>query len=124
VREAAILIIDDVGDIVAEMIAMFRLVGLHCVGAGSIAEGLARLRDNAAICLIICDLRLRNEDGLNLAERLCDDPLLADRAIDIMFMTGDQAHLRHPPGATLLLKPIDPNTLIKLVLERVEARTA
>gem|GEM_PF-4970605 len=126
-REAGVLVIDDVADIVAEMIAMFRLAGLYCIGAGSISEGLARLRDDAAIGLIICDLRLRHEDGMSLVARLRDDPALASRAIDIMFMTGDgadQVRLRQLPGVTMLLKPIDPDLLIRLVLERIDAGTA
>jgi CheY-like chemotaxis protein len=127
VRETSILVIDDVTDIVAEMIAMFRLAGLHCIGTGSIDDGLARLHDDVAINLIICDLRLRHEDGLSLVARLRDDPALASRAIPIMFMTGDgtdPVRLQQLPGVTLLRKPIDPDLLIRLVHERLNAGAA
>jgi CheY-like chemotaxis protein len=123
----SILVIDDVDDIVAEMIAMFALVGLHATGANSIGQGLERLRQDEAIGLIICDLHLPHEGGEHLARRIAADPVLADRNLDIVLMSGDGAatdRLAAMPGVTLLRKPIDPDILIRQVQECLDAKAA
>jgi CheY-like chemotaxis protein len=122
----SILVIDDVDDIVAEMIAMFSLIGLRATGAPSIAEGLERLRQDDTIGLIICDLQLQREHGAELAQRLATDPALAGRRLDVLFMTGDGQptdRLAALPGVTLLRKPIDPDVLIRQVQECLDAKT-
>jgi CheY-like chemotaxis protein len=123
----SILVIDDVVDIVVEMIAMFALVGVRATGAQTIDEGLMRLRQDTTIGLVICDLHLRREDGRVLARRIGSDAALADRDIDIVFMTGDAKAddpLASLPGATLLCKPIDPNELIRRAQACLEAKVA
>ena len=123
----SILVIDDIVDIVAEMITMFALAGVCASGAETLDEGLVLLRQDATICLVICDLHLRGEDGRDLAQRIVREAALADRDIDIVFMTGDvkaNDSVAALPGARLLCKPIDPNELIRCARACLETKAA
>jgi len=126
-QQPSILVIDDVVDIVAEMITMFALVGVRSTGAASIGEGLERLRQDTTIGLVLCDLQLRREDGSDLVRRIGGDSVLAQRDIDIVFMTGEAKAndlLVAMPDVTLLRKPIDPDLLIRRVQECLDAKAA
>ncbi len=117
-QEPAILVVDDVADIVAEMVTMLELVGVAALGAASVPEALRGLRDRPSIRAIICDLHLQREDGRTLLALLRDEPALANRSLSVIFITGDsdvEGTPAHTPPITILRKPIDPD----LVIDRV-----
>jgi DNA-binding NtrC family response regulator len=113
-----ILIIDDVPDIVEEMIQMLDLLDHRAIGAPSIATGIALLAENPDIRLLICDLRLRGENGAHLHARIADQPALKDRHFNTIFMSGDTervALMIARPGCVIMNKPIDPSALIATI---------
>jgi len=116
-RESAVLIVDDVADIVAEMIAMFALVGVPAVGAETVQEALRVLRREPLIRAVICDLHLQHEDGRTLLTLVQKDPDLADRPLNVIFITGDYEvkGLSAQAPVTIVRKPIDPDMVIEHV---------
>jgi CheY-like chemotaxis protein len=113
-----ILIIDDVTDIVDEMVQMLALLDLPAVGAGSLATGIAQLVRNPDVALLICDLRLRGENGADIRARIAETAGLEDRVFTIIFMSGDTERaeaIAIEPGNIVLTKPIEPSVLIDTV---------
>jgi DNA-binding NtrC family response regulator len=118
-RESAILIVDDVADIVAEMISMFALVGVPAFGADSVQQALCVLRREPSIRAVICDLHLQHEDGRTLLALVHKEPDLADRPLNVIFITGDsevEILSAQAPPVTIVRKPIDPDMVIEHVL--------
>jgi CheY-like chemotaxis protein len=124
--EPAILIVDDVSDIVEEMIQMLDLLDLAAVGAHSIDAAINQLRAHAAVRVVVCDLRLPGESGTSILKRIDADEALARRNIAYMFMTGDADQARMVASLSngvVLTKPINPRTLIETIATLLEPKT-
>jgi len=114
-----VLLLDDVREIVEEVCTIFRLRGIHAVGACDLGEATAQLERFGSIALVASDIRLGAEEGADIIARVAANPRLAHRAIAYVFMTGDV--MRFAPDATieghpLLLKPVHPDHLLKTSL--------
>ena len=123
--EPGILIVDDVADIVAEMTTMFALVGVPAFGAHSVQDALRVLRVEPLIRAVICDLQLPYEDGRTLLALLQKEPALANRSLNVIFITGADAVeslSAHDQPITIVRKPIDPDMVIEHVRRCLDMR--
>jgi DNA-binding NtrC family response regulator len=124
-QEPTILIVDDVSDIVDEMIQMLELLDLSAVGAHSIDAAIKQLSLHSAIRLVVCDLRLSGESGIEIPKRIEADPALTGREFAYLFMTGDADQARSVamrPNGVVMTKPINPRKLIATIVELLERK--
>jgi DNA-binding response OmpR family regulator len=120
-----VLIVDDDESIRALLIEYLTENGLRVSSAGTGAEMTAILAD-AAIDLVVLDLRLAGEDGMAIARSL-----RADSAIPIIMLTGVRDEADRVMGLELgaddyLTKPFSPRELlarVRTVLRRAAAAT-
>ncbi len=114
---AVILVIDDDALTLTGTAAALDMAGYecHCARDAAAARKLAR---SLSLDLIICDVSIQRESGLELCRELrlennnSDAPLLfvsGNQAPDIIRRTHDAG------GAYYLRKPFDPDVLIELV---------
>lgn len=67
---ATLLLVDDEQEILAELAELLELEGFRCLCASSVMEAMSLLGRHAEIELIITDLRMPEESGLRLIQRL------------------------------------------------------
>ena len=115
--KAVILVIDDDTEIVAGLAKVLTAAGYtaHCSGD---AEGALAIVRKIQPDLIISDINLGGESGLQLCEQLRKEPGLAE--VPLMFLSGAQIpdiiRRSHEVGATYYLrKPFDHNVLLELI---------
>lgn len=116
-NQAVILIIDDDPLTLTAVAAALHLSGYecHCARDGEAALKAAR---TLALDLIICDVRLGDEDGLELCQELRRQPGSED--VPVMYVSSNQTsdiirRSHDAGGAYYLRKPFDPNVLLELV---------
>jgi two-component system, OmpR family, response regulator len=120
-----VLIVDDDASIRALLTEYFTENGLRVSSAGDSAEMTAVLAD-AAIDLVVLDLRLAGEDGMAIARTL-----RGQSAIPIIMLTGVRDEADRVMGLELgaddyLTKPFSPRELlarVRTVLRRAAAAT-
>jgi CheY-like chemotaxis protein len=115
-QPARVLIIDDEPQVLDEVAAVMDSAGYdcHCYADGEAAVQHARTQ---APDLIISDINLHGRSGLELCERIKQDPALYD--VPVMFLSGTQIpdiiRRSHAVGGTYYLrKPFDPEVLVDL----------
>jgi len=100
------------------------ILGLHdvqCVTAGSAVEALEHLRKDKSIGVMVTDLRMVPDTGLDLIREIRD----SDRAaLPIIIMSGDAGvkdaiAAMHLSVVDFLLKPIDSSQLVRLVKQEL-----
>lgn len=116
-QQPLVLVIDDEPTVLGEVAAALSVAGYacHCASTAEAAERFAR---EIAPDLIISDINLDGQSGLELCERIKQDPALAD--VPVMFLSGAQIpdiiRRSHAVGGTYYLrKPFDPEVLLELV---------
>ncbi|WP_277960615.1 response regulator [Pseudomonas sp. RIT-To-2] len=110
------LIVDD-DQVSRELLAeILGLQGIPCLTAASAAQALQLLASNKAIGLLVTDLRMSPDNGLDLIRKVRE----SDRAaLPIIIMSGDAGvkdaiAAMHLSVVDFLLKPIDTEQLVKL----------
>jgi len=114
---ALVLVVDDVCEIVEELVVLLGLAEMPAVGAHSLATAIDALEAAPTIGVVVCDVRLHRESGLEIIERVAAHARLAHRALHYIFMTGDpmRSDAIAPLHCRLLTKPVRPSDLIQLV---------
>ena len=110
-------VVDDDVDVRTAINRLLRALG-HEVSLYASAEEFAGARPEAD-CLIL-DIRLPGLTGLELRDRMHS----AGDLMPIIFMTGDGDRFRGdvpPPGAPMLYKPFDEETLAAALASAVDA---
>lgn len=118
--EALVLIIDDVPEIVDELVTMLSLLDIPALGAGSLSAAVTALENAPALRAIACDVRLAQESGLEILQRISDHPELSARSYHFLFMTGDPMRpdaIHAQQKYHLLSKPVQPRQLIEILQE-------
>ena len=113
--QQALIVDDDKAsrELLAEILT---LQGITCLTAGSAVEALQLLAANKAIGLLVTDLRMAPDTGLDLIRKVRE----SDRAaLPIVIMSGDAGvkdaiAAMHLSVVDFLLKPIDTEQLVKL----------
>jgi len=120
-----ILIVDDDADIRALLTEYFAENGLRVSSAGSGSE-MSKILEEAAIDLVVMDLRLGGEDGMAIARKL-----RSESVIPLIMLTGVRDEADRVMGLELgaddyLTKPFSPRELlarVRTVLRRAKAAT-
>lgn len=91
--------------------------GLECLAAEGAQAALARLREDPRIGVMITDLRMVPEDGLELIRRIRESERAA---LSIIVVSGDTdvkeaVDVMHLGVVDFLLKPVDLGKLLELV---------
>ena len=112
-----ILAIDDEPEVLKELAAVLDRAGYrcHCCETSEAAIDFAR---SSSPDLILSDISLNGQSGLELCERIKDDPGL--QHVPVMFLSGAQIpdiiRRSHSVGGTYYLrKPFDPDVLVDLI---------
>ncbi|MCW9040789.1 MAG: response regulator, partial [Rhodospirillales bacterium] len=119
-----ILIVDDEPEIVEEVVELLRREGFDCLSAGNADEALALVRGDAAIGIIVTDIRMPGMDGLELARQLRTGTS-EKRDFYVIVVTG-HAGMREAIEALrlgaedFLIKPFSPDYLLNAVRKGVE----
>jgi CheY-like chemotaxis protein len=117
-KQALVLLVDDVTEIVEELLTFMELHGIPAVGVSDLDEAMAALEGNPAIRVLACDVRLGRESGLMIVSRIRDHAVLCQRPFNYLFITGDPL-LQDPslqmPDHMVLTKPVQPQILIDVL---------
>ena len=114
---AVVLVVDDDPLTLTGTAATLDLAGYECHCAGT-AEAARKAARSLSLDLIICDVNIHGESGLELCRemRLEND----HSEVPLLFVSGYQApdiirRAHEAGGAYYLRKPFDPDVLIELV---------
>ena len=115
------LVVDDDSDTREVLAQILELHGISCVQADSAMGAMLQLRANRRIGLLITDLRMGPESGLDLIREVRDSERAA---LPIIIISGDASvkdaiAAMHFSVVDFLLKPIDTSTLVKLAREEL-----
>lgn len=92
------LVVEDSDSIRAVLRNMLEEDSVHVVEARNGAEGLDRLRTDAAIGLVFLDINMPDMDGLEVLRLIRAEPSLS--ALPVVVLTGG------PPGAVIAAKDL------------------
>lgn len=117
IRSATILVIDDEADVTAALARCLHEAGYRCQEAHCAAAAVNWIGQRTPE-LVICDINLGGESGLDLCEYIQCLPGMAD--VPVMFLSGAQApdvirRSHAAGGAYYLRKPFAPQVLLELV---------
>ncbi len=116
-QQPSILVIDDEAEVLDEVATVLGGVGYLCRCCRT-AEAAIEFAASDPPDLIISDINLDGHSGLEMCERIKEDPSLKN--VPVMFLSGAQIpdiiRRSHAVGGTYYLrKPFDPEVLIELV---------
>ena len=112
-RSAAVLIVEDDGDLANVVCARLRRAGHDCVVVHSGAQALAEWQKRS-FDLVVSDINMPNGDGIALAESV-----QRSEAVPLIFITGFKddydRRLKGVENVTVLEKPFDIKLLLRLI---------
>ncbi|MEE8451102.1 MAG: response regulator [Thermoguttaceae bacterium] len=116
-RQPQILVVDDESEVLEQVAEVLTAADLTCHCCTTAEAALAEAVTNPPD-LIISDINLQGHSGLEMCERIKENPALAD--VPVMFLSGAQIpdiiRRSHAVGGTYYLrKPFDPEVLVELV---------
>ena len=117
-----VLVVDDVLPILEEMLTLLELTDIPVVAASSLDEAVLALEECQNISVVVCDVYLGKESGLDLIERA---RAVTGRELDYVFVTGDPMGVEHFPDGmkpAIVTKPVRPRELIDLLKRLLENR--
>ncbi|MDF3832875.1 response regulator [Cupriavidus basilensis] len=86
---AKILVVDDSGTVRDEVAGFLRKNGLDVDTAVDGKDGLAKMKANAGIRLVISDVNMPNMDGLTMVEKIRGE--LANKTVNIVMLTTESS---------------------------------
>ncbi|NQT12426.1 MAG: response regulator [Planctomycetes bacterium] len=116
-QQPLILVIDDEPEVLGEVASVLSSAGYSCHCCGT-AEAALQAARSTTPDLIISDINLDGQNGLELCEQIKQADSLCD--VPVMFLSGAQVpdiiRRSHAVGGTYYLrKPFDPDVLMELV---------
>jgi CheY-like chemotaxis protein len=116
-QKPLILVVDDETDVLDEVASVLTANNYSCRCSTS-AEGAIAAAQDTPPDLIVCDINLHGQSGLELCERIKENEALKD--VPVMFLSGAQVpdiiRRSHAVGGTYYLrKPFDPEVLVELI---------
>lgn len=82
-----ILVIDDEPEILEEMQEVIAGLGFQCICAANISDAFTKLQQHPDLELIISDLRLPDQSGLRLLQRLAEGEM-GERQVRVLVTSG------------------------------------
>ena len=115
-----VLVVEDDPVVLDELVISLRRAGLACEAAANAWQALELVKRGVRPTVMVCDIRMPELDGLELAQRLAR--LDSTERPEIIFVSGhagfDEAVAAMRLGARdLLTKPIDLRRLIQIIKE-------
>jgi CheY-like chemotaxis protein len=116
-EQPLVLVVDDEREVLDEVTAVLSRAKLRCQCCTTAAEAIAAAQTTPPD-LILCDVNLHGESGLDLYEQIRQQPGLED--VPVMFLSGAQLpdiirRSNAAGGLYCLRKPFDPNVLVELI---------
>ncbi len=111
-----VLVLDDLAEIVEELVEMLGLADIPATGAHTLDEAVTCLIREPTIGIVIGDVRLARESGLDIIHWARRSPALAGRTFHYVFITGDPLRIEQAGegfDALVLEKPVQPRALIQ-----------
>jgi two-component system chemotaxis response regulator CheY len=84
---AQILVVDDSSTVRNEVCDFLKQNGLQVVGAVDGKDGLAKLKADGQIKLVVSDVNMPNMDGLTMAEKIRSE--LGNSSVNIIMLTTE-----------------------------------
>lgn len=110
-----ILIIDDDNRNIFALSAVLRAKGYECITATSALQGLAFLKNNTEVGLVLLDMMMPEMDGyeaIPLVKKEHQTPVIA---VTAQAMTGDREKCLQAGADDYIAKPIDVDKLLQLL---------
>jgi CheY-like chemotaxis protein len=113
--DGKVLVVDDDDDVRHSFAEILRLAGYQ-VGEADDFDHAWDLLAEGGVSLLLLDLGLPTNKGLDLLDRLENPPT-------VILMSGSDAPVVHPKAAVFLSKPIAPQRLLDEVERQIRERT-
>ncbi len=84
---AQVLVVDDSSTVRNEVCEFLKQNGLQVVGAVDGKDGLAKLKADSQIKLVVSDVNMPNMDGLTMAEKIRSE--LGNATVNIIMLTTE-----------------------------------
>ena len=112
-----ILVVDDEKEVLDGVEMILNAKGFRCRSCTNVSDAIAAAAESPPD-LIVSDINLDGESGLEMCERIKENLLLHD--VPVMFLSGAQIpdiiRRSHAAGGTYYLrKPFDPEVLVELI---------
>jgi two-component system chemotaxis response regulator CheY len=88
-KMAKILVVDDSSTVRDEVAGFLRKNGLDVDTAVDGKDGLAKLRSNPGVKLVVSDVNMPNMDGLTMVEKIRSE--LANTAVNVVMLTTESS---------------------------------
>jgi two-component system chemotaxis response regulator CheY len=86
---AQILIVDDSGTVRDEVATFLRTAGLEVITAVDGKDGLAKLKGDPGVKLVVVDVNMPNMDGLTMVERVRGE--LGNSKVNLIMLTTESS---------------------------------
>ncbi len=117
-KQKTILLIDDDPRNIFALSAVLRARGFHLLAAPSAGEGIALLRREPAISVVLLDMMMPDMDGYETLRLLKGDPSLQKVpvfAVTAQAMVGDRERCLEAGADEYVPKPVDVDLLLTLL---------
>jgi len=121
---AQILVVDDSSTVRDEVAGFLKRNGLDVATAVDGKDGLAKLRVDPKIKLVVSDVNMPNMDGLTMAEKIRAD--LNNKAVNIVMLTTENSPIMKERGKAAgikgwIVKPFKGDAVLATFRKLVEA---
>ena len=121
---AQILVVDDSSTVRDEVAGFLKRHGLDVATAVDGKDGLAQLRSDPKVKLVVSDVNMPNMDGLTMAEKIRGD--LNNKTISIIMLTTENSPIMKERGKAAgvkgwIVKPFKGDAVLATFKKLVEA---
>ncbi len=119
-----VLIIDDDRKNIFALSAILRSKGFQCLEAHDGIEGIAVLKANPKVSIVLMDMMMPEMDGYAAITEIRKDSKYKDLpiiAVTAQAMKGDKEKCMEAGAAGYVAKPIDPEELFRLINNHIPA---
>jgi two-component system chemotaxis response regulator CheY len=99
---ASILVVDDSSTVRDEVAGFLKRNGLDVATAVDGKDGLAKLRMDPKVRLVVSDVNMPNMDGLTMAEKIRDE--LGNNTVNIVMLTTENSAIMKERGKAAGIK--------------------
>ena len=114
----SILLIDDDSRNIFALTAVLKAKGYHVISATSAQEGIAALRQNKGIKVVLMDMMMPDMDGYEAIGIIKNDAALKEKkviAVTAQAMVGDREKCLQAGADDYVSKPVDVDLLLHLL---------
>ena len=121
---AQILVVDDSSTVRDEVAGFLKRHGLDVATAVDGKDGLARLRMDPKVRLVVSDVNMPNMDGLTMAEKIRGE--LGNKSVNIVMLTTENSPIMKERGKAAgikgwIVKPFKGDAVLATFRRLVEA---